>query len=183
MVSLIYFVYFSSVTSLNESQNKIHNLSCQVENLREMLDMKVWHTFINWRLDTKHWVLFLYRGLTRGEKTRSWWSWRNLSAMRREKRANFSKTTSSFSGRWGKGSHNASPMTITPRALRGWLSQTKGKYSLHKYSEECKLSVIRNFKTFTFQHSTLDKASLAPSRLNQFSSSFSAGEPHAIWFS
>jgi len=31
-----------------------------------------------------------------------------------------------------------------------------------------------NFKTFTFQHSTLDKASLAPSRLNQFSSSFSA---------
>lgn len=41
IVSLIYFVYFSSVTSLNESQNKIHNLSCQVENLREMLDMKV----------------------------------------------------------------------------------------------------------------------------------------------
>ena len=29
------------MTSLNESKNKVHNLSCQVENLREMLDMKV----------------------------------------------------------------------------------------------------------------------------------------------
>ena len=167
------------MTSLNESQNKIHNLSCQVENLREMLDMKVWHSL--WLLDIKYGVLFLYRGLTRGGKTKSWWGWSNLSAMRRGKRASFSKTTSSFSGRWGKGSHNASPMKITLKALRGWLSQTKGKVvviKIHKVQVKC---ILRNFKTFTFQHSTLDKASLAPSRLNQFSTSFSAGEPHIMW--
>ena len=68
------------------------------------------------------------------------------------------------------------------KSFAGVTSQTKGN-SRHNDSQECKFSVFRNFKTFTFQHSTLDKASLALSRLNQLSTSFSAGEPHVILFS
>ena len=117
---------------------------------------------------------------------RSWWDLRNHSATRKGRRASCLKIMSSFNGRLGKGSPTASTMTIIQKVSGGWRNPTKGKslfFLNYNFTQECKLSSFRNFKTFTFQHSTLDKASLAPSRLNQFSSSFSAGKSSIIWFS
>lgn len=127
---------FCSVTSLNESQNKIHNLSCQVENLREMLDMK--------RSD---------------ERRKDEELMRLEESFRNEKREKSQLFKDNEQLQWKMRQRVAQCFSDDnhSKSFAGVTESDKG-----------------NFKTFTFQHSTLDKASLAPSRLNQFSTSFSA---------